>query len=68
MEVGNTRDWAWELKDVEQKLAPSNPEATAGVEHTAGDAEVASFTNLECSIVVGIDRYCSRVPGMKVDL
>ena len=50
------------------KLVPSILEATAGVEHTAGDAEVASFANSECSIVVDIDRYCSRVPGMKVDL
>ncbi len=68
MEVGNTGDWAWVLKETEHKLDPSNPKATAGVEHTTGDAEVASFANLERSIVVGIDKYYSRVPGMKVDL
>ena len=68
MEVGNIGDWEWELKETEQKLVPSIPEATVGVEHTMGDAEVANFSNLECSIVVDIDSYCSRVPGMKVDL
>ena len=64
----NTGYWAWELKETERKLSLSNLEAIAGVEHTAGDAEVANFSNLECSIVVGIDKNCSRVHGMKVDL
>ena len=68
MEVGNIGDWAWELKETGWKLVPSNPEAIAGVEHTAGDAEVASFANLEHSMVAGIDKHCSRVPGMKVGL
>ena len=68
MEVGNIGDWAWELKETEQKLVPSIPEATASVEHTTGDAEVASFANLEHSMVAGIDKHYSRVPGMKVGL
>ena len=68
MEVGNIGDWAWELKEIEQKFVPSNPEATAGVEHTAGEVEVAIFANLEHSMVAGIDKHCSRVPGMKVGL
>ena len=68
MEVGNIGDWAWELKETGRKLVPSNPEAIASVEHTAGQAEVASFSNLEHSMVAGIDKHCSRVPGMKVDL
>ena len=66
MEVGNIGDWAWELKEIEWKLDPSNPEAIAGVDHTVGDAEVANFANLERSIVMGIDKHYSRVPGMKV--
>ena len=64
----NTIDWAWEQEEIERKLAPSNLNATADVEHTAGDAEVANFANLECSIIVGIDKHCSKVPGMKLDL
>ena len=68
MEVGNIGDWAWELKETGRKLVPSNPEATAGVEHIVGDAEVASFSNLEHSMVTGIDKHYSRVLGMKVGL
>ena len=66
MEVGNIGGWAWKLKETGRKFVPSNPEATAGVEHTAGDAEVASFANLEHSMVAGIDKHYSRVLGMKV--
>ncbi len=68
MEVGNIGDWAWGLKETGQKFVPSILEATAGVEHTAGDAEVASFSNLEHSMVAGIDKHYSRIPGMKVGL
>ena len=68
MEVGNIGDWAWELKETGQELVLSTPEATAGVEHTVGDVEVASFANLEHSMVAGIDKHYSRVPGMKVGL
>ena len=68
MEVWNIGDWAWELKETERKLAPSNPEAIARVERTTGDVEVASFSNLEHSMVAGIDKHYSRVPGMKVGL
>ena len=64
----NTGDWAWELRETEHKLVPSNLEAIIGVEHTAGDAEAASFSSLERSTIVGIDKHCSRVPGMKVGL
>ena len=68
MEVGSIGDWAWELRDTGWKPVPSILEATAGVEHTMGDVEAASFSNLERSIVAGIDKHYSRVPGIKVDL